>query len=408
MSGNYNTIRNSSVASITTVSDKFVTVQEADGNYVLRNEGYSATNDKKVIAQLSPSTQVPSSLANCQIDFKLENIVDVLEYPTLQCSLLNNTGANASVSAIPFWINRIDVLGQNGNSILFSTYDQEIYLSYMWLDQNTYEAQASSIGLDLNYQSLGTVVPNNGSITLNMPLYGFWKAVRLALCGIKSPIVLRFYFNQSTNIVLTGSMMTCQNMNLILRGKTLKSNTRKELEDTYSPMNKIPLSLAHLSVDRMVVTQNLVAGQNGNVVLSGLTGVCSFLVFTLRLATDVNTALSQNLYHKVKNFDIYDSSGSSLIGFYQRDLQTSQIDFANNWANRAFLVSGFNINSFSSNPRSAFSNGINSGFAIFTGNERLVFQCSDTLASGSYVIDIRAYMHENLVYSNSILKTTRI
>lgn len=416
MSGNYNTVRNSSIASITTLSDKFITVQEADGNYVLRNEGYSAVNDKKVIAQLSPVTQVPANLSNSQIDFRLENIIDVLEYPTLQWTWLNNTGANASVSASPFHIQRIDVMAQNGNSILFSTYDQEIYLSYLWLDRNTYEAQSSAIGLDNNYQNLGTVVPNNNTITLNCPLYGFWKAVKIALVGIKSPIVLRVYFNQQSNIVLTGSVMTCQSLSLILRGKALKNMARKELEDTYSPMNKIPLSLAHLSVDRMTVTQNLVAGQNTKIILTGLTGVCAFLVFTLRSTADITSPSAQNLYFQVKNYDIYDSQGSSLIGYYQRDIQTSQIDFANNWGNRAFTATwgtvpanntGINIMSWASNPRASFATGVNSGYAIFTGQETLSFTCDSGLVGGQYQIDIRGYMHEFVTYKDNLLKTTR-
>src|SRR5690349_8624120 len=106
----YNFVRNQNLAQATTVSDQFVQVIEQDGSMVLKNaDYYSFGGDKKVIAQVSPSTQVPNNLANAQIDVNIENVVDVIDYLVLQWTYTNNTGANASVVSAPLHFQRIDV-----------------------------------------------------------------------------------------------------------------------------------------------------------------------------------------------------------------------------------------------------------------------------------------------------------
>jgi hypothetical protein len=408
MSGNYLSVKNGNVAQPTTVSDQFVRVTEANGKIVYKQADFSSVDDKKVITSLSPVTSTPVSLNNAQVDFRIENNVDILQYPTLQWTLLNNTGANGSVVSAPFFIQRIDVYGGNGNTIVFTTYGEEINFSYMWLDKPTYEAQASSLGMNsTTYGNLGTVVADGNSIVMNLPLYGFWKAVGLYLSGIGSPLLVRVYFNPSSQTTLTGTAFTCSNLQMLLRGKMLKQVNKKTLSHIYSPDDKIPLSLAHLSVDRMAVPMNLSGSQQVSIVLTGITGVVAYLVFTVRLQSNVGSPANQATFIRMTNFDILDNQSTSLIGSYQRDIYTQQIDYANNFGNGAWTNSNFQIMSWSANPRLAFGSGTNSGFAIFTGMEKLNFICPSTLASNAYMIDIRAYCHEDLIYDNGVLKSTR-
>lgn len=404
---NYQYLKNTSIASVTGFSDHFIQLVEGDGKVVYKQGDYYSVADKKQIVQISPTTQVPSNLANAQVDFKIENIIDQIEYVTLQWTYTNNSGGNSSVVAAPLHLQRIDVT-PNGNGILFQTYDQEMYMQNFYLDRNTYESQASAIGLSpTTYNDAAVVVPNLGSITLNLPLYGFWKATKLAPYCLTVPILLRTYWNSSNLIQLSGLPMTCVDLKLIVRGKSLKNNARNDLMQIYKDP-KIPLSLAHLAVDRQSNTQLLGPSQNVKFVMTGITGICAFLVFTVRLAADANSASGQTSFIRMLNFDILDAQGASCIGFYLRDQQTQQIDYSANYGNQAWLNKGFQIMSWSNNPRAAFATGQNNGYFIFTGNEYLTFNTPAGLANDSYIIDVRGYMHESLIGDRGSLKTTRL
>lgn len=403
---NYQYLKNTNIAQATVLSDSFLQVQEGDGKIVFKQGDFFAMTDKKQIVQVSPTTQVPSNLSNAQVDFKIENVIDQIEYITLQWTYVNNTGANASVVAAPLHIQRIDVT-PNGNGVLFQTYDQEMYMQYFYLDRNTYEAQASAIGLTTAYTDSAVVVPPLGTLTLNLPLYGFWKAIKIAPYCLTVPLLLRLYFNSSNLIVLTGSTMTCQDLKMIIRGKTLKNGPRNDLMKIYKDA-KIPMSLAHLAVDRQSNTQLLGPNQQVKYVLTGITGICAFLLFTVRLAANANSAAGQCTYIRMTNFDVLDAQGASAIGYYLRDVQTQQIDYSANYGNQAWLSKEFQIVSWANNPRGSFATGQNSGYFIFTGNEYLQFTTPPGLAIDSYIIDVRGYMHENLIGDMGSFKTTRL
>ena len=403
----YGFLSATNLAATTAYSDNFIQLQEPTGKVVYKNADYMAISDKKNIVQLSPTTQVSSNLSSAQIDFKIENIIDQIEYPTLQWTLTNNTGSNASAVSAPFFIQRIDTMAQNGSTLIHSVYDQELFMQYFYLDRNTYEAEASTIGLTNTYDDAGTVVANGASIVFNLPLYGFWKAVKIAPYALATPLLVRIYFNPSSLIVLTGTMMTCVSLNMIIRGKMLKSGPKDALLKIYKNP-KVPLSLAHLSIDRQTITVNLQASQTVKLIVTGVTGIVSFLIFTVRLASDTTSAANQHNYIQMPSFDFLDSSGASLIGFYQRDIYTQQIDYANNFGNNAWLDQTFHIISWSSNPRQSFVTGSNFGYCIATGNEYLTFTTGSGLASNSYQVDIRAYCHENIIYEDNKLKSTRV
>ncbi len=65
---NYNSIRNSHSAQSTTVSDRFLTMQNADGRYCYKNADYSSCDDHHEISLVSASTAIPANLANAQVD----------------------------------------------------------------------------------------------------------------------------------------------------------------------------------------------------------------------------------------------------------------------------------------------------------------------------------------------------
>lgn len=84
------------------------------------------------------------------------------------------------------------------------------------------------------------------------------------------------------------------------------------------------------------------------------------------------------------------------MGAHRRSVSVQRLDWALNWGNEVFTQKNIHCMSWSANPRLAFSDGINSGSAPLTRNERLSITFPSTLASGSYVVDIYAYVHANL------------
>ena len=269
MSNNYDLHRNSTVGQATMVSDQFLQVREESGKIVYKHANYYSINDKKVITAISPSTSVPSSLSNAVVDFKIDNVVDVLQYISLQISLTNGTGTTGAVVCAPLFISRVDIFAQNGSQLLTSIYGQELYHQYLMLDENTYLAQASVLGMSSNYTSSASTVADGASIILNLPIYHFFKAVQIALCGTNSPLLVRFSFSNSSTYMVGGSNFTCTDLTLIVRGKSLKSSSKSILQEVYQN-GRIPLSLSHLGIDRMSITQNLSASQVVQIPLAGI------------------------------------------------------------------------------------------------------------------------------------------
>ena len=409
MSANYEQLKKSNLSGSTIYSDEPLQVKQPDGRIVYKQANYVAVDDKREITSVNPQTSVPTTLNNASIDFNIDNgLTDVLQYASLNINLTNNTGANATLVASPLWIDRIQIFGQNGSNMLLDFYGEELYQQFLFLDRYTYESQASAVGLSTTtYNSIGAIVADGTSVEMNIPIYQFFKAIHFATGCLTSPLLLRVKFRSTAMTHITGTAMTLSSIELVVRGKNLKSYAMEKLKDRYSPHSRIPMSLSFLLIDRMPVNQNLVASQTFQITLNGLRGICSYLMFTIRLTSNLASPTAQLNYIRMLNWDILDSSNSSLIGSHRRQLNTQQLDWSNNYGNEAWNQKQFHIMSWSANPRGAFSDGVDLGHALLTGNEKLSVTCPSTLASGAYTIDIYAYCHANLVSEKGVLKIER-
>lgn len=404
---NYELVRNSNIGESTTTSDKFIALTEASGKMVYKHANYYAYNDKKAIVSVLPASAIPPSLSSASVDFRIENPIDVIQYPSLQISLLNSSGANASVVCAPLWIESIKVLAQNGGKEIFSTTGEDIFHSNFFLNRDQFESQCTALQMSTAYANTATVIANTGTLVMKLPLYGFWKAVGLAPCGLNSPIVIRIKFAPTSLVNISGTALTCTNLQLLIRGKTLKQSQKMALREIYT-QTRIPLSLSHLVVDRIIIPQNLSSNQTINIPLTGIRGACAFISFTVKLATDSILPNGQITYIDMVDYDIQNGQSASLLGSYRRDILTAQIDWSNNFANNAYNSSNFHFASFCADPRGTYANGQVSGFAILSGgNEKLVFTTPVGLASASYIVEIRGYMYANLMLENGQLKSVR-
>lgn len=122
-----------------------------------------------------------------------------------------------------------------------------------------------------------------------------------------------------------------------------------------------------------------------------------------------STALSTapTTYLQSSSFDLLDPSGTSLIGSLARNTNLQRIHWAHCFGNDAQNQTGINFVSFAVDPRAAFSNGANSGYCIFTSNERLIINLGANITTASHIIDIRAYMHESVVFDSTGIRAVR-
>jgi hypothetical protein len=346
MSGPYNRLQESNQANTTQASAQYLSLVESNGQMVYKNDTYYSVSSKKVVVNVPPSTQVPANLSSSQVDIRVDQGagLDIIDYMTLQYTLTNTTGGPNNVIAPNFILQRVDYTN-NGSSILYSTYQQELFYQNTFLDRNTYEAMAGAMNLSNSYVDLGLTVPlaNGETKTYNLPLLGFWKAAKFALSGINQPLLLRFYFNPQS-MIFSGGVPTTTNLSLIITGRQLKSQQKRELNELWNN-GRIPMSLSH---------------------------------------------------------------SSSLIGYFPRNHTTQQIQWAQLMANNAYNDLGFNFISFGSDPQATFANGDNGGYAVITGQEQYQFTTLSTLVAGSYVVDIRGYMMENVIYDKGVLRATRV
>ncbi len=405
----YNHLRSSEAAAPTTVSDQHITVMdETTGRYVYKRANYHATDDRNVIGQLSPNNTVPALLGGAVITFKLQHgIVDVLKYPVLSCTFLNNTGATATRASLHSSISRIDIDGPDGSS-LWNSCDQELlFANTLFIDRNTYEATASKLGLTTTYGQALTSVASTASIKMILPIYGFFLSTGIALMSgaYNGELTIKITFAPGAASIGTGAELTCTDMKLLLVGKDLKSASRNALLKLYKDP-RVPLSYSHLSCDRLVFNQALFASNSYQLKLSGAHGVCAFMLVSVRTAATIGTVLGAHTYVPLDTVNVLDGGSSSLIGSWDRDAELRALQYANMLGNNSYNNMGVELISFSTDPIQAWK-GQTNGFALITGNESLVFRTTSTLSPANYVIDVRFYMYETLYISNGQIKSTR-
>lgn len=403
---NYNILAKASVAQATHYSDRFSQVVDAHGNMVYKQANYYSVGDKRIISSVQPQTAVPTNLSNGIIDFKLDNkLCDCLDFVTLEWNLTNSTGGASTFTAAPLWVQRMDIIAGDG-SVVYSTVDQELNQNNFWLDRDTYECIAGVMDLSATtYLPLATSLANGASTTFNLPVYGFFKASKLALCALDQALTCRFYFNNSALYLASGADCTVTSMSLIAHGRRLKQNARNELINTYHN-GRIPVHLSHLSVDRQTITQNLTASSVINIPLTGLNGHCAYLTFSIRLVSTANSTAPVT-YLASSSFDILDGNNASLIGFLARNRNLQKLHYGQSYANNVMTQTGINYCSWAADPRAAFGQGQVSGFAIFTGQETLRITLPSTITTASHIIDVRAWMYENIAFTPSGIRAVR-
>ena len=163
-------------------------------------------------------------------------------------------------------------------------------------------------------------------------------------------------------------------------------------------------SVSFLSIQRMPYPITLAASSSYDIVLTGVRGLASCMFFTLRSAA--LTASNCITYTAIDTYDIVDGSGNSLLGSTQKNSSEQLLEYATCFDNKFRKLINFNFVPFSSDPVSDYTQGTCAGYQVFTGFERLQFRTPSGLSSGSYLLDIIAFVQDDLVIRSGIAKST--
>lgn len=358
---------------------------------------------KQTVMQNASSTVGADTLNGGIVDFRVEKgILDLVTDAFLKVSITNDTGASATIAPSPFLIQRIDVFANNGANLLTTIYGQEIWLSLIAYNQQRFEQIVSLLGTDVSYVRTGTAVADTASRDFHIPLIPLFSQANLHLAALKGELQLKVYFNVTALTHLAGSLVNCDNVQLLLKGFKETPKTKEMRMNLYAGKYIVPT----VFFQRMSQTMALAASNTYSIVLTGIKGMSAGLFITVRAAAI--TGANQGTYlAEMDYYDIQNADGSSLLGFYKKRTAERLLDYVDISNNRFGNNSNFLLIPFSESPVQDFITGSNNGHEVFTGFEKFVWTTPGTTSSASYVIDIYSLTHESLnIVNNNIASTS--
>jgi hypothetical protein len=121
---------------------------------------------------------------------------------------------------------------------------------------------------------------------------------------------------------------------------------------------------------------------------SGLGGPVMGLFFTLR--SSPNTGSIQGTYQVISLYDIQLGTSESLTSHYIKLHKDSKLENTEMFNNLFGNNKNWYFSPFSSYPAEDYGTGLNQGYQVFTGTEKLVFTTNSTITPGTFQIDVYA------------------
>ena len=121
-------------------------------------------------------------------------------------TVTNDTGVSATVLG-PALINRVEIFANNGNKLIQTLYDQEMWLENSFHNPDLWAAWAPRIGSSTAYAVTGTAIGNGNTQVFHIPLFGVLAACKLHLAGLKGELLIRIHFNTTSINHLAGSLV---------------------------------------------------------------------------------------------------------------------------------------------------------------------------------------------------------
>lgn len=389
----------------TQITTNYVNVKTKNNQLIRKRNTYKTLAQNKDLVHQQPASAVPANwLEGSQIDFRIESgIVDALDWVCLRAKYTNSTGGAVVLAPHQMHIQRIDVYAQNGSDLIYSVQGHDLYLANAFIPRNEYENISGLMGLTESYASAATSITDGTSLYSYIPLFSPWLCWRIHPSGLKGNLLVRVYSNVKALTTVSGGTLTCNELVLQLYSRDQPQSLQTQQNNFYMDPS-IPTSLSFLSIQRMPYPITLAASSQYDIVLTGIRGIASCLFFTLRAAAV--TASNCITYTAIDTYDIVDASGNSLLGSTQKNSQEQQMEYATCFNNKFRKLINFNFVPFSSDPVSDYTMGTGNGFQPFTSFERLQFKTPSGLSPGAYLLDIVAFVQDDLVIKSGYAKST--
>jgi hypothetical protein len=300
-------------------------------------------------------------------------------------------------------LQRVDIFGENGGTLLNQLYGLDLFLGNMFFDRNEFENISNALELSTNYAPLGTSIANGATRTLYIPLLQPFYTSKIHTSALKGQLLFRFYFNLQNMTTVSGGLIDCTDLSLVINGRQQPDFIQDKQRALY--YDPIPLALTFTNVQRMSQSFTLATNNTYSFVLSGIKGICNVFAFTLRASA--LTASNVLTFVDILDYDVQAQDGSSMIGFYRRDDADTQLDYACCFNNLMRNNLNFGVVSFTTTPILDYSSGSNHGYCSFSSFEKLSFTTTSTITPGNYVLDIVAFVADEIRVKDGRITSTR-
>ena len=377
-------------------------VNNSEGKLVPASQGYNTDPKQSHQIILTPSDSPANFNAFFTLTFRTKNIYP--QHMILEFNTTNVTGitGGTGVSLVPsgLWFSRIDILV---NGVTLDSYYPEIsgfIFNQLYNQDETRKLINMSMGDYSNLASRQSMASTNGQ-SYFLDLWGFWKTCHIPILPGSSDIQFRIYMKDLPSIVELngGSGSPACSINYCQLNTRATVMTESESASLSSQLVARPFSYNFSETRQMSYSVN---GTNSvKIVLSGITGKISDLIFYLRTST---TGSGLYTFTPVLNFDILNSSSSSLTGGVfitsaRNKLLSGRFNSSSSWLSEGGanpLTANSNnvyVYSFALSPViSATTSPGSFGYYTMSGNEQLVI---NFLSSFTGTIDIFGF---NKVY----------
>lgn len=377
----------------------------------VKSESYGPPHNcpqRRIMQTINASSAFnPTAIFGSQVQFRLEDQVDRIESVYLRISLTNNGGVNAVISIPENFLSQVQVYSANGSYLLLNQLSSdEVFLSNNLSTTRTeFETISAQKGTNDQY-TFGTLTLLPGTTsTYFIPLcQSFWRSCNVRPYSAVGNFLLRLNFNKASAVIESGAVDVTDCV-LRIAGEQ-ESEGQKQLIVSRA---QIPKNFFYYNIQRHIQDLNLAAGaQTTTIRLSGLIGICSSIVWTIKNVVNIDSPSTHFGYDRCEAFEFLDSGNQSFCGHNPiRTDSDMYMLYSNHWSNKFIKYTGAHVYSFSEHPANDLLTGGLSGVVLLDGYANLRFTTPSTWGGGSYQIAVYAFCSENLRYRNGNVTSSR-
>lgn len=339
----------------------------------------------------TPSTSAPSFGGSpCIFDIRNKNIkIHELILQVVPSDITGITGASTNYPCyvpLPFWINKVEIF-INGNN------EDTIYGADIFIRNQLYRADE---GRAIWNQACGPYdsvskryAMSSGSQYWSVALKSLFNESHFALITQNHEVQIKVYFNPVSLIVNVGggtgtATATIQSASIISRVSKIDD---AGIQKAMAILSKSPItSLFHESKYQPLSVSS--GTSTTNQILTAITGNVALLYFIVRPQSGLvgDGAFS---FTEIKDWNLLDSSGTSLIGGSNLNSRLSILQLGKWWSQSTYLAEAYKgtsnafvyMWSFSPDPSVSLATGQQLGSRLFRGSETLSINFTASLGS---------------------------